>query len=310
MSSSYEQFWQKNSYHNLWQHSKWQEFQKKLGREAILFTQKPDEIHASALVIKHPLPLGLCWLEVPRGPLFQQGYLSELSDLLDHLIEYGRDQKAIFIRYSPYRVLNIPNRRKIIWDHHPQTSLILDLTQTEEQLLAQMTQKGRYNIRLAEKHGVTVQPSTDVAAFYALLQKTGERDQFGIHSQGYYQAMIDTLGTSAHLLLATHQNQVVAGGIFVYLDDWAIYYYGASDHTYRSLMAPYLIQWTAIREAQKRGCKHYDFLGIAPEGVKDHPWKGVTDFKRKFGGHVVHYPQAQEVVLRSFWYGLYRIYKR
>ena len=114
---------------------------------------------------------------------------------------------------------------------------------------------------------------------------------------------------NAQLFLADYNGEVIAGGLFVYLDEWGIYYYGASVNSYRNVMAPYLIQWEAIKEAKRRGCKHYDFLGIAPENAKNHPWKGVTEFKQKFGGRTVHYPQAKEMVLRPFWYLVYRIYK-
>jgi len=93
------------------------------------------------------------------------------------------------------------------------------------------------------------------------------------------------------------------------LDDWGIYYYGASDNHYRKVMAPYLLQWEAIKESKKRGCKYYDFLGIAPEGAVNHPWAGVTQFKGKFGGEVVDYPKAKDLVLKPFWYFLYKLRK-
>jgi len=117
------------------------------------------------------------------------------------------------------------------------------------------------------------------------------------------------MSENAQLLTAEYQGSIIAGGIFVYLDECGIYYYGASDNEYRNLMAPYLIQWEAIKEAKKRGCKTYDFLGVAPENAKNHPWAGVTEFKKKFGGQIIDYPTAKEMVLRPFWYNVYRLYK-
>ena len=122
--------------------------------------------------------------------------------------------------------------------------------------------------------------------------------------------MLNTLPDNAELLLAKHEGKVIAGGIFIYLDEWGIYYYGASDHDYRNLMAPYLVQWSAIQEAKKRGCKYYDFLGISPENSVNHAWAGVTQFKKKFGGKVANYPKAKELVLRPLWYWLYKVYKK
>jgi len=297
--------WQKNRFRNLWQHPVWAEFQKSFGRKTWLL--KSDS--SSALVIKHNLPFGFSWLEVPRGPLFESE--KGLSVILSEIQKIGKSEKAVFVRMSLYEKFRISNFEFRIckYDHHPKTSLIIDLTQTESEILKQMKPKGRYNIKVAEKHGITVKPSLDIGAFYDILTATGNRDGFGIHPKSYYQKMLDTMSENTQLLLAEYQGKVIAGGIFVYLDEWGIYYYGASDNEYRNLMAPYLIQWSAIKEAKNRGCKYYDFLGIAPENIKDHPWAGVTEFKKKFGGTVVNYPNAKEMILRPFWYWVYRIYK-
>ena len=75
-------------------------------------------------------------------------------------------------------------------------------------------------------------------------------------------------------------------------------------------MAPYLLQWHAICEAKKLGFAHYDFLGIAPSGSKNHPWQGVTDFKLKFGGEIVNYVKAKEFVFKPLWYFIIRLVKK
>ena len=304
--SDYLVFWQKNRRRNLWQHPIWEDFQKAIGRKTWLLETKG----ASALVIRHNMPMGLNWLEIPRGPLFENE--KSLSDILTKIQELGKEEESVFVRLSAFEKLEIGHWKSDIakHDHHPQTSLIIDLDQTEEEILKQMKPKGRYNIKVAQKHGVTVKESQNVDAFHDLLKKTSGRDGFSAHPKSYYQKMLKSMSKNAQLLLAEYQGKVIAGGIFVYLDKWGIYYYGASDYSHRNLMAPYLVQWEAIKEARRRGCKRYDFLGVAPEGAKKHPWKGVTEFKKKFGGRVKNYPQAQEMVLRPFWYWVYSIYKR
>ena len=308
MINGYLELWKKNKFRSLWQHPLWAEFQKTAGAKTWLLVSG----ESSALVIRRSLPFGFSWLEVPRGPLFETE--KGMMDIMSEILTLGKTVKALFVRMSPYSdLLKVDNRlstfRYAVDDHHPQTSLIIDLTKTESEILAQMKPKGRYNIKVAEKHGVTVKYSSDVSAFYSILHKTGNRDGFGIHPQSYYEKMLKSMGDNAQLLLAEHHGKIIAGGIFVYLDEFGIYYYGASDNEHRNMMAPYLIQWTAIKEAKKRGCKFYDFLGIAPENAKNHPWSGVTDFKKKFGGKVAEYPQAKEIVLRKFWYWIYRLYK-
>ncbi|MCK5608484.1 peptidoglycan bridge formation glycyltransferase FemA/FemB family protein [Candidatus Pacearchaeota archaeon] len=292
-------FWQNNKRRNLWQHPIWADFQTAIGRKV----WRVENEGATAIVIKHNLPKGLCWLEVPRGPLFENE--ESLLKLLEEIKELGQKEGAIFIRMSPFEKLKITKH-----DHQPQTSLVVDLDQSEEEILKQMKPKGRYNIKVAQKHGVTVHPSDDIETFHHLLSSTGFRDGFGIHPKSHYQKMFESMPDNAQLLLAEYSGEVIAGGLFVYLNEWGIYYYGASVASHRKVMAPYLIQWEAMKEAKKRGCKHYDFLGIAPENSKNHPWAGVTDFKRKFGGRTANYPQAREMVLRPFLYFAYRLYKK
>jgi lipid II:glycine glycyltransferase (peptidoglycan interpeptide bridge formation enzyme) len=295
--------WQQYQYRSLWQHSLWADVQRANKREVWTFEDK----RYLAVVIKHTLPFGLCWLEVPRGPLFQDDLA--FAEVMKQIEELGKKQKAIFVRFSSYQELSGAGFVPTKFDHHPSTSLVIDLGQTEDEILAQMKPKGRYNIRLAEKREVKVEVSEDLDTFYNLLSGTGNRDGFHIHPKEYYEAMLKTLGASAQLLLARYEDRVVAGGLFVYLDEWGIYYYGASDHRYRNVMAPYLVQWMAIKEAKKRGCRYYDFLGIAPDGAVNHAWGGVTEFKKKFGGRVVNYPQAKDFVLHPFWYFLYKLRK-
>lgn len=250
------------------------------------------------------------WLEVPRGPIFNNE--KGLDEVLKKIKEIGKKEKSLFIRISSYKTMQarFVNRAFKIskLDHHPETSLLINLSQSEDEILMQMKQKGRYNIKVAEKHGIIIEESDDIDAFYDILIKTGGRDGFGIHPRSYYLNMIVSLGDNAQLLLAKKDGKIIAGGIFVYLDDMAIYYYGSSDHDYRKMMAPYLMQWTAIKEAKKRGCKYYDFLGISPEdSQKNHPWAGVTSFKKKFGGDVISYPKAKEVILRPLMAFVYRL---
>ena len=302
----YLKYGERHPRRNLWQHPSWAKFQESIGRKTWLL--RGD--HASALVVRHPLPMGFCWLEIPRGPLFASHKAAET--LLGQVADLAKAEKAIFVRMSPWGEFKIKNLKLKIakHDHHPQTTLVLDLSLSEEDLLKQMKPKGRYNIKVAEKNGVTILENQGADLFYDLLVKTTDRDGFSANSKVYYEKMLQALQPHVQLLMAGQDGKAVAGGIFVYLDHVGTYYYGASDHEYRNLMAPYLLQWEAIKEAKRRGCKTYDFLGIAPEGIANHPWAGVTEFKKKFGGTVVNYPQAKELVIRPVWYWAYRVYKR
>ena len=297
--------WSEFKRRSLWQHPVWDEFQKAVGNKTWIL--KTDG--AQALVIRHTMSFGLSWLEVPRGPLFTDE--ESLKAILKEIRKLAMREAAIFVRMSSYTEMRIEGfgLMDAKTDKHPQHSLILDLGLSEEEILDQMKQKGRYNIKLAEKHDVTVEHGGDLDSWYIMLQKTCSRDGFRIHPKEHYKKMLELLGDDTELIVAKYQDRMIAGGIFVYLDGWAIYYYGAADYNYRNLMAPYAVQWEAIKTAKMKGCSHYDFLGIAPDDSVDHLWAGVTSFKKKFGGKMVEYAKAREIVLKPFWYFIYGLRK-
>lgn len=191
---------------------------------------------------------------------------------------------------------------------------ILDLTLDESSLLAQMHEKGRYNIRLAEKRWVTVEwiePTVEHMDIWMwLIAETTDRDGFAHNNRTYYEVFLHQ-GDTTRLAFAYYAGNVIAAGIFVFHGDTAIYYYGASssDREVRKHMAPYLLQWFAIGEAKKRGCTTYDFLGIASPGSVDDRLAGVSAFKEKFGWEVLELGQKTLIPL-SWKYSLFLILRK
>ena len=284
---------------NLWQSTVWKKFQTSLGKKC----WDIQTATASALVVEQQI-WKKTFLEIPRGPLGTPDAI-----FWKKVTELARKTDAIFVRFSSEKEQNIDTKKKkrSYEDVFPETTLLLDISKTEEEILAQMKQKGRYNIRLAEKKGVFVEKSNDIEAFSHLMDITTVRDGFRSYGAPYFKKMLKIFGSKAQLFLATYQKEPLAGALVVFLKKTAVYYYGASANSHRNLMAPYALQWNIIQEAKKRGCLIYDFLGISPE-EKDqtsqeiHPWSGVTDFKKKFGGYSKKYPKAQEIIIKPFWY--------
>lgn len=314
--SAYDAFVATHPHGSVFQTRKWLEYQKTaFGREGeILIGEDGGQILCSALVITHSLPIGKSYAYLPRGPL-----LSENAEGNRALLEAVRNgtlkRNCIFILMDPLipkdQTLNLPSTFYLLpsTSHQPATTLVLDITRSEEEILAQMKEKGRYNIRLAGKKGVTVRPGT-IDELYPLLEETARRDGFGIHVQEVYEKMLSTFAESALLLIGEHEGEILCGGIFLFDAKTGTYYYGASTSRKRELMAPYLLQWEAIREAKERGCAEYDFLGIADLGTKNHRLSGVTEFKLKFGGEIREYPPACKIVLSPFWNALYGLRSR
>ncbi|MBU1992412.1 MAG: peptidoglycan bridge formation glycyltransferase FemA/FemB family protein [Patescibacteria group bacterium] len=277
-------------------------------QESIPYRGKSWKIGKSH-IIRHSLPGKYCWFDCPRGKLSLKN--------IEQIEKIAKKENAVFLRLEPPANFKPHKKfRKAHAHHQPEQTLVIDLSKPEEKILAQMKEKGRYNIRLAEKKGVKVKKSKNVKTFYPLLEKTTTRDKFSSHPLSYYESMLKNMSGEdrakgfAKLFVAEYEEEKIAALIATFYKNTATYYFGASSDRRRNIMAPYLLQWEAMRYAKKIGCKYYDFLGVAPDGAKNHPWAGVTQFKRKFGGISVKYPPAKEYVFKNPLYYLMRLVKR
>jgi len=292
----------------------WSDFQNSCGRKTFNIENK--------LIIEYPLPLGLCYLYSPR-PYFDDA--KTLKNFLHEAQKIAKHENAVFIRLEPdiNENFNIGNSLEIgNWkleispSVQPQNTIILNLNHTEETILEKMHPKTRYNINLAKRHGITIKKSTDpkdVNIFYDLALKTGERDNFSYHGRSYYEKMLEILGKNkmVELFIACYQDTPTAAIIVLFYKDTAVYLHGASDHKFRNLMSPYLLQWEAIKEAKKRGIKSYDLWGVAPANSENHSWSGITRFKKGFApdAPIIHYPDCIEIPTRPTFYSIYKLYK-
>lgn len=268
----------------------------------------------------------LSWSVIPT--IFKQTYLflnhgplaGSLTDYWPEVVALAKKNHCSYIKVEPVHhsdvVPSTLSKLQLVSSKHhiqPDTTLVLDLSLSLEDLLKQMKPKGRYNIKVATKHGITYQCfdgnspeiETKLDQFYALLSSTATRDRFGIHSRQYFSLFLAKLFPHSRLYLAYHGEKVVAGLIATFYKDESIYYYGASSNHDRETMATYGLQWHVIQEAQAAGAKTYDFLGIAPDNASaDHPWQGVTTFKKKFGGQIITYPGTYHFIISPFVYFL------
>lgn len=311
------------------QASSWGHFQETIperGKYWIVVLEEGQKIIGGTMLIRHKLPKGFSWLYAARGPLLNydsENLEKEINALLSAISPIATYEKSIFLRIDPplRSPIHIKNFHITRHGFQPEHTLILDITKSEDEILKQMKPKGRYNIRLAEKKGVKISTtdianqtklSKDIEVFYKILSTTAKRDDFNVHDEHFYKKIVETLIPShnAELYLAHYENKIIGGIIVTFFNDTATYYYGASSDEHREVMANYLLQWHAIKEAKARGMKYYDFLGIAPESAKKHPWKGVTEFKKKFGGTEVSYAPPQEFAFKKSLHALYRLYKK
>lgn len=306
------------------QTTEWGELKSRFGWQA--------DVVNGVLILFRRLPLDLTLAYIPRGPQVDWGDAACLRETLAAAEAACRARRAVFLKIEP----DLPEAsthaetiahlglRPSPHTIQPRRTLILDLRGSDDELLARMKQKTRYNIRLASKKGVRVraaQSPADLEAFNALMQATGERDQFGVHAPEYYRAAYDLFHPrgECELFLAEYNGDPLAGVMTFVLGQRAWYFYGASSDQERQRMAPYLAQWEAIRWARSRGAQVYDLWGVPDEaeGVLEAQFErrvdglwGVYRFKRGWGGQLVRTLGAWDKVFHPLLYQAYRLYLR
>ncbi len=190
-------------------------------------------------------------------------------------------------------------------------NIILDLKPTEEELLTNMHQKHRYNIRYAEKHGVKIryaQTKKDYEIFFKLLQETAQRQHFLIHPHKYYKTIWELFAPRqmCEILIAELDGEPLASWMLFVYDNVLYYPYGASTEKHKNLFASNLLGWEAIKYGKKRGCEVFDMWGACKDlnNESDPEW-GFTNFKLKFGGKYITYMDSYDYVLNPTIYKLF-----
>lgn len=298
----------------------WGEFQEALGNAVYNISDENEEWLAQCIQLK----AGNKWiLTIPRGPVFVGSSTpaeSSLGNFFNELTQFAKEHNCFLIRLDPAwpsdglsKQSRVVKSRK---ERNPVHTLIVDTSKSEEELLKQMKSKHRYNIRLAEKKGVKARWSSsakDAVEFFNLVRLTTERQGFGSYNLEYFKTMIRVMGESdnAKFLLAEFKGDIIAGLLVGFFGEYAYYLHGASDHEHRSLMAPHLLQWEAIKEAKRKGLK-YDFWGVAadpPANKQEEDWGGVTRFKKGFAPEteLTEYVGTYEIGVQKAWYFVYRM---
>ena len=311
---------------------------------------------AASLILKRQIlrsgfAARLSILYSPKGPLLDWTNESLRIRVWHDLESFAKKQGAIFLKCDPDVVLGtgVPRSgedaeeksgsavmselKRRGWGYSSdqiqfKNTVLIDLIPTEEELLARMKQKTRYNIRLAEKKGVSVRVgnSGDLGMLYKMYAETSVRDGFVIRDEGYYntvwqifmanQSIISSLEFStpqiannqspfAEPLIAEVDNEPVAAIFVFYFAGRAYYVYGMSRDMHREKMPAYLLQWEAMKRSKAKGCTMYDLWG-APDvfDESDSMW-GVYRFKEGLGGRVVRTLGAWDYAPRPLWYRMY-----
>lgn len=296
----------------------WGEFREKTGIKVLrLGTFSGNKLTEAYQITVHTIP----YTNFKIGVFFKGP--SPTASMLDALREFGRKEGLIFIRMEPnVPILNaeswklqallhqhgaVPGRRSFTKE-----TFVIDLTKSEEELLKAMHSKTRYNIRVAQRHGVIIEEDNSKEAFTEYLKltfETAKRQGFYAHTPNYHRLMWETLHPTqrgsgqapiAHLLTAKYQGKILIAWIVFVWKDTLYYPYGASSDEDRNVMASYAMMWEAIRFGKKLGLKKFDLWG-KEEG------KGFTRFKEGFSPKVVEFIGTWDLIINPILYWPYRI---
>ncbi|MBI3923875.1 MAG: peptidoglycan bridge formation glycyltransferase FemA/FemB family protein [Armatimonadetes bacterium] len=324
----------------------WGEVKRPSGWEALhAAVESEGRLTAAALILKRKIsPLGPSVFYCPRGPVLDYGDRETLTTLLQGIRRLARRHRAILLKIDPpvesghedvVRTLHqegfreSPDSQGGFGGTQPRSVMKLDLSKSEEELLAAMKPKTRYNLRLAQRKGVEIvegRSKQDLKVFYDLLLETAVRDRFRVRSYSYFETIWDKLVTTglATLFMArvpaedcAGEGESIAGALSFVLGQsgscgqcW--YVYGASSNRHRNVMPNYLIQWHLIQWAKSLGCKVYDFRGVSPqtEGVAtEEHLSGLNRFKTGFGARYVEYIGEFDLPLSRIGYPLWTVAK-
>jgi len=236
-------------------------------------------------------------------------WYSPFATAIDELIAVGRATGAVFVKCEPMTTRQsvvdvlvekgfVPAAKAL----QPQRTRIVELG-SEEAMLAAMHSKTRYNIRVAQKRGVTVAQEESVHDFISLMAETTARDKFHSHPNSYYEELLRTEGVS--LVMARVDGSPAAAALVMEYEGAGTYLHGASSYAHRAAMAPFALHWNVMKTMAARGIAEYDLWGI-----DEKRWPGVTRFKAGFGGREMSYIGSYDYPLRKMWYTAYQVKNR
>jgi len=252
---------------------------------------------------------------VPAGPIIDWGNEQLVKRWLLALKQVAKENKCLFTRVRP-QLLNTPENQKLfkkLGFHNAPMHVTADLTsqlnltKTDEDIKRAMRKGARYELNRAQKLNIKVSKSSDIRSideFYKLQLITARRQKFVPFSKKFLTEQFRSFAEDNKVVLysSTYKGNLLAMAFVIFYGPEAAYHYGASTELARDYPGAYAIQWEAIQEARRRGCKRYNFWGVTEHGQTKHRFYGVSVFKRGFGGEDVAYLPARDLIINSARY--------
>lgn len=299
---------------NFLQSWNWGDFHEALGKKVIRLMFVDSDVVALALLIVERAKRG-SYITIAGGPLMDWQNIELFKFVFSQIKKIAREEKVDFIRFRPQE-LESKELRDLVSKIGAKPSqmhltadltLQLDLIGTEEEILAQMRKNHRSSIRKCDKLGITVEQTSnpdEIKSFYENQLALAHKHGFVPFGYDFLHEQFKAFAKDNQVILfhSYYQGKLLASAFIIYYNGEAVYHYGISTDENRKLPGSYACQWAAIKEAKSRGCKKYNFWGIAPDDAKDHRFAGVTLFKRGFGGLEVEYLHSHDIPITTKYY--------
>ncbi len=255
----------------------------------------------------------------PHGPVFSKD-CDVLKEVSLEIRKIAKENCAIFVRIESKNkrkesgLFLSPKFSALGASFQPSLDWVLKIDKPEEKLLFEMDQNARYSIKLALKNEVNAElsnPSNDqVEILVKLMEETSKRNNFNLHDKKYYDSIFKSLNEKNSFFVTTRKDGVVISSALVLIfGKEALYLFGGSSSLDRKVSASYLGQWTAIQEAKKRGVEKYNFGAVSDEKGFPQDFKGITMFKKKFGGEYFYHGDFYDIVLNKSLNALFLLRK-
>ena len=254
------------------------------------------------------------YLEIPCGPLIDWAKKDVVNNTLNKIKAVAKEEKCVFVRIRPQLMMNSENikhleesgLKKSPMHLAAEHTVMINLEKTEEELLAGMRRQTRYEVRRADKLGIKVSKSNSEEVFrefHSIQVETAKRQGFIPPNLDVLLAEREAFGDNITIYTArTSEGEAIAYGLVIVDKIEGDYYEAASTELNRKLPGAYAIIWQAMRDLKKEGCKRFNLWGIAPPGQPNHRYAGVTTFKTGFGGEVVEYVAAHDLIISKIKY--------
>jgi lipid II:glycine glycyltransferase (peptidoglycan interpeptide bridge formation enzyme) len=278
---------------------------------------KDESLVGVALVIKEIAKRGIHLL-IPGGPIIEWKKEGLVKHFLKYLKKLAKKEKALFIRIRPELVDSSDVRKKCSslgfvpapMHLHAETTIVLDISLENEQILMNMRKSTRYLVRRSLRAGLILEISEDQESSKILTKlqaETVKRHKFIGFPEKMFSAQLESFAqdNQAAMFICSKGSTILAAAIVIFYGDYAYYHHSGSKTQFRSIPSSYYLQWKIIEEAKSRGCKYYNMWGIAPSDNPKHRFAGVTMFKKGFGGKQVDWLHAQDIPVSPFYCGTY-----